>query len=206
MKRRLLVAMAVLLVPLIISVLYGPGFLTHKEKPVKVDAVVLFVGPGNKDRLAEAKQLIREGHTRCLIIPAFGEIRHIADDGKELDELIAGYEQRGKGTEVRSVANVTKFYEATHIEALIARRIMDRYGFHTALLVSSPYHTRRIGMIAKLVFPHNSYTTACVPARRQRDLGVGDWLDHENRASIVSEYVKMAWFLLYGNFGSHRVV
>jgi uncharacterized SAM-binding protein YcdF (DUF218 family) len=188
---------ATFLLLLTLFMIFAPGFLISEDPPKKADAVVLFVGPGNEARLDEAKVLIREGHARYLLIPFTGEMFE-ADKAGGLVRL-AGNQPRGDLIRrVRMAASYKKHYENTHIEALEAKRMMDERGLRLAMLVSSSYHMRRIRLIGSRVFDAKKYSISCNPARWQREFTVADWLDGEKRRIIVSEYVKIGWFLVYG--------
>lgn len=179
---------------------FGPGFLFRENIPRHADAVVLFVGPGNESRLDEAKQLIREGYARYLLIPSYAEVYAVNGNG-EL-ELISGVvPRRDLVLRVRLAATYKKHYENTHIEALEAKRMMDDLGLRSAMLVSSAYHMRRIGLIAGQVFDKRKYAVSCNPARWQAPFTAWDWLNRERRKIMVSEFGKIGWFLVYGVFG-----
>jgi uncharacterized SAM-binding protein YcdF (DUF218 family) len=185
----------------LLFVLCAPGFLFTENIPRKADAVILFVGPGNEARLGEAQQLIKEGYARYLLVPSSGELFQAAPAGALV--RIAGNRERGSLLfRVRKAVDYKPYYENTHIEALEAKRMMDGLGLHSALMVSSAYHMRRIRMIAGRVFEPRSYSVSCNPARWQPPFSAADWLVREHRRVIVSEYLKIGWFLLYGVFGS----
>jgi uncharacterized SAM-binding protein YcdF (DUF218 family) len=177
--------------------IWGPGFLFTKGFLKQSDAVVVFVGPGNEARLAEAKRLIMEGRARYLLIPSTGEIFR-AGPGQVMERL-AGNDARGAlFFKIRIAANYKKYYENTHVEALEAKRMLDDLGLHSALLVSSGYHMRRIQLIAWWVFRRGAYKVACNPVRFEAPFTATDWFNSERQKILVSEYVKLAWFLSYG--------
>lgn len=185
---------------LCLCVLLAPGFLFTGNIPRKADAVVLFVGPGNEARLDEAHVLLKEGYARYLLVPSSGELFSLDPAGRVV--RISGDRQRGNlFLRIRIAATYGKYFENTHIEALEAKRMMDDLGLKSAMLVSSGYHMRRIKLIAGRVFDSRNYSISCNPARWQESYGVGDWLVKERRRNIVSEYVKIGWFLVYGVFG-----
>ncbi len=195
---RILLILVFVTASLAAFILYAPGFLVYADKPVEADAVVLYSGPGQKNRLQEARRLIAEGFARYLIIPDFG-IVSIAGESGDLEPVAP--EQWGQSQSLRGSTPplYRRYVESTHVEALEAKRILDRLGLRSALMVSSPYHTRRINMICHRVFDQN-YRVAVVPARTQQTFMVRDWLDMGKRGKIVSEYIKMVWFLLYEPF------
>jgi uncharacterized SAM-binding protein YcdF (DUF218 family) len=140
-----------------------------------------------------------DGYARYLLIPLSGEV--FEKDAAGGFVLIAGNQTRAAFIrKVRLTATCRKYFENTHIEALEARRMMDDLGVRSALLVSSGYHMRRIRMIAWLVFGGGKYAIFCNPAKWQREYSVADWLDGAKRKIIISEYVKIGWFLVYEVF------
>jgi uncharacterized SAM-binding protein YcdF (DUF218 family) len=181
-------------------VIFAPGFLFRENIQRKADAVVLFVGPENEARLDEARHLIREGYARYLLVPYFNQVFIAGPDG-ELVKANINQPRNDLFHRIRIAATYNKKYENTHIEALEAKRMMDDLGFRSAMLVSSGYHIRRIGMIADRVFDAQKYTISCNPARWQAPFTATDWLNKVHRKLIVGEYVKMVWFLVYGIAG-----
>jgi len=106
--------------------------------------------------------------------------------------------------------------------------MMDQYGLKSAIFVSSPYHMRRIRIIAAHVIKpvqslplktHNSslpsregqregeeqeercgFTLHTVPSRYETP-GNGIWFFNNNeRYLVLMEYAKIVWFLLYSRF------
>jgi len=53
---------------------YAPTYLAYTEKPIKSDAIVLFVGPDYGARLKEARKLVAEGYANTIIIPAQNKV------------------------------------------------------------------------------------------------------------------------------------
>ena len=197
---RILLMSALVLALLTAFIFYAPGFLVYADKPVEADAVILYSGPGQKNRLQEARRLIADGYARYLIIPDFGVVSIAGENGglEPVAPELWGQAQSLRGT---TPPIYRRYVESTHVEALEAKRILDRLGLRSALMVSSPYHTRRINMICVRVFDHH-YRFAVVPARTQQTYTARDWLDQNHRQKIVSEYVKMSWFLVYEPFGA----
>jgi uncharacterized SAM-binding protein YcdF (DUF218 family) len=180
-------------------VAFAPGFLFTGNIPQKADAVVLFVGPGNEARIDEARHLIKEGYAHYLLIPSTGEM-FTANAVGGIVKIAVDQPRGDLFLRIRIAANYKKYFENTHIEALEAKRMLDSLGLKSAMLVSSGYHMRRIRMIAGRVFDAQKYSITCNPARWQASFTAGDWLDEEKCRIIVSEYVKIGWFLVYGVF------
>ena len=201
MKKTIVYLLALALIVATLFAIFAPGFLFSDNIPEKADAVVLFVGPGNEARLNEAKVLVKEGYARYLLIPSSGE-KFVADPAGGLVRIATNQSREDLIRRVRMVANYNKYYENTHIEALEAKRMLDDLDLRSAMLVSSAYHMRRIRLIARRVFDARTYSISCNPARWQTEFTAADWLDPERRKIIVSEYMKIVWFFVYGVFSS----
>jgi uncharacterized SAM-binding protein YcdF (DUF218 family) len=89
---------------------------------------------------------------------------------------------------------------------------MDDLGLRSALLVSSPYHMRRIKLITGHVFKpapssppfekegQGGFRLYTVPTRFETQ-GKGIWLfNSSERNFVLTEYTKIVWFLLYSIF------
>ena len=56
-------------------------------------------------------------------------------------------------------------------------------------------------MIAGKEFSDGKYNYCCVPTTYERSFTVGDWFRKQSRDIMLSEYVKIGWFVLYRIFG-----
>ena len=89
------------------------------------------------------------------------------------------------------------FYEDTHLEIIDAQKVMSGYGLKSAILVSSPYHMRRIKLIVMKVFDTNKGDFYFVPTHYEKapanfwELSLADW------KKVRKEYGKILWFFLY---------
>lgn len=164
----------------------APAYLSYSEKPRKADVVILFLGNEYRERKAEALRLIRDGYADYLLVPAYGKLLRAADLGRSTRN----------GAPLRP-PHYPGFYEDTHIEVLEAKKIMDRNGLTSAIFVSSPYHMRRIRLIANRVFTGSGYRTTFVPTRYEKPTN-GLWFFSQNNIrKVAGEYGKIAWFFLY---------
>jgi hypothetical protein len=175
-------------------VLYSPRFLLYSSKYKKANAVILILGPDFKARQKEAYKLINEGMTDYLIIPAYRKAYRVYD--KDTKKYLSPNLYSFK-TDQKNIAAPAGFYEDTHLEIIEARKIMSDYGLNSAIFVSSPYHMRRIKLIAMKVFDTNKNDFYFVPTRYERapanywELSLADW------KKVRREYGKILWFFLY---------
>jgi hypothetical protein len=183
----------------ILGVYAAPRFLRYADKPVRSDVVILFVGPGLEDRLLEARQLVRDGFADALIIPAYQAVFERLPDGR-IESVGSSFIDQFTPTVRPARQKLPTYYEATHVEAFEAKRLMDLHGYRSALFVSSPYHMRRIRLISKEVFNSESYAVRFVPSRYEAithgtvrmEIGELRWL--------ATEYAKIGWLLAYSMF------
>ena len=156
--------------------------------------IILLLGPDFKARQKEAYQLINEGMTDYLIIPAYHKVYRVYDKEKKkyLSPNLYSFKPDQK-----NIAAPSGFYEDTHLEIIEAKKIMSGYGLNSAIFVSSPYHMRRIKLIAMKVFDTDKGDFYFVPTRYEKapanywELSLADW------KKVRREYGKILWFFIY---------
>ena len=178
---------------------YSPRYLILKNNPVKSDVVILLLGSINKERAEEAHRLITEGYAGTLFVPAQKKTFTISDNGS-LSHYLKKLSNQNWLNPKREIKLNYQFQENTHLEIIAAKSMMDSANFTSAIFVSSPYHLRRIKIIANKVFIGKAYQLSFIPSY---PLGKDEafWVINKNTvAMVVSEYAKIAWFLLYEPF------
>lgn len=193
-SNKCLVIGLLLLVLLAGFILYSPRFLLYSSEYKKANAIILILGPDFKARQKEAYELINEGMTDYLIIPAYHKAYRVYD--KETKKYLSPNLYSFKSSQ-KNIAAPPGFYEDTHLEIIEAKKIMSDYGLNSAIFVSSPYHMRRIKLIAMKVFDTNKGDLDLVPTRYETapanywELSLADW------KKVRREYGKIFWFFLY---------
>jgi len=183
---------------LLIAVLVyqAPRYLQYAEKPVKSDAVVLFLGPEINEKLGDVKAYLNDGYVRYLVIPINQEVfiplspdaRHLE---KWLTEMVSASGQ---------INNYPAYYENTHIEVLEARRLMKTNSIRSAIFVSAPNHMRRIKIITREVFEDPTIKITFVPTSFNSTFQERAKYAFSNLKSVGQEYIKIIWFLIYFHF------
>lgn len=204
-----MLALTVSLLLAVIVALFAPKYLAYADNPVKSDAVVLFIGPGFSAREMEAKRLLEGGYADYLLIPSIGMVEKDSSAVVNLrdfhDQLRRFSRSAWEGSPEQEGANAIKQkrrVQSTHIEILEARKMMEKHGFKSALLVSSPYHMRRIKIISESVFADNgNFLLTFVPTRFEKkpDSFLG-WCRYAVHA-VIPEYLKIMAFRAYSYFG-----
>jgi uncharacterized SAM-binding protein YcdF (DUF218 family) len=187
---------------IIAPIAYAPYYLARTDKPVKSDVIVLLIGSKFTPRKEEVFRLIEDGYARQLIIPAYGKVsdaglfsnQSAQTNPKPDPSLIRG--------RVVRLSNYPKYFEDTHIEILEAKKMMDKAGFKSAIFVSSPYHMKRISIMANKVFGKKDYKLIFVPSRYEQHSGPLWFLNKRDLKFVTTEYSKIIWFTLYRFFPS----
>lgn len=131
---------------LLIVYLGAPTFLLYRDRPVKSDAVLLMVGFDNQSKEKRAEELIRNGYADTLIIPAWMQVYEFRGGALVKRKALTDLQpQKAPGQWKKWLV---KCPENTHIELLRGFVLMDRLGLESAIVLSSPYHMRRIKIIA----------------------------------------------------------
>jgi len=174
------------------AIYYAPHYLACADKPTRSDAIIVF--EGDIARKKEAYELRKEGYAGYLIIPSSHLVltppsspRWVVDTSKE-NAVIMGYQ------------HFPRFYEHTHVEVLRAKRMMDALGLKSAIMVSSPYHMKRIRMISEKVFGEQARSFAYVPTRYEAVPGGLRKVNQVDWGFVIREYLKICWFGLYSLF------
>lgn len=165
------------------------AWLEYTEPPAPSDAVVLFVGPDYTERKKEAFQLLEEGYAARIFIPARNIILTNADPRTQDTEFYLPAQP--------GLSPYPDYYENTHVELLEAKKMMDAAGHTSALLVSSPFHMRRISLISKTVFPDEKYQLTFRGSRYEWIEGFSRLFRWSKMQQACEEYLKIAWFLAY---------
>jgi uncharacterized SAM-binding protein YcdF (DUF218 family) len=179
-----------------VAIYYSPRYLSYADKPVRSDAVVVFLGPDNKARQDDANRLMHEDYARYLFIPAYGRIT-------EASSLSTATEiKKANPRVIITGLKPRPYFENTHVEVLEAKRMMEQYGLKSAIFVSSPIHMRRIKIITDRIFHEEPVRIVFVPIRGEPaptslfDLTLSDY------KRMGQEYIKIIWFLTYFPFRS----
>jgi hypothetical protein len=171
-----------------------PNHLLYATPAIEADAVVLFLGPGEEARRKQVDELVAGGLAKFVIVPYEGKIFETWVSKAPVNPAKTAAISRGIRTDTQRF-----FVERTHIEVLQAQALMALIGATSANFVSSPYHMRRIKIMAGRVFDADKYQIAFVPtAYEARHL---PWfLAWKDVKWVFSEWGKIVWYFLYSLF------
>jgi uncharacterized SAM-binding protein YcdF (DUF218 family) len=191
---------------LVAAILFAPmalraagRFLIEEQPPERADAIVVLTG-SYPDRILEAVALYQEGYATRLILcrePENAGFRKLTQLGVnvprlfELNRTVA--EQLGVPS--AAIAVVDRPAGSTYSEAELVLEYVLQHGYHSILLVTSKYHSRR----AARIYRHLAAGRVRVIVRPARDDDFQPdrwWRDRASTRRVVIEYQKLLNFLL----------
>ena len=192
------------------GLILSPRYLVYADAPQKSDIIILFPVPEFEALNKEARELMKDGYSDYLCIPTslslyragragsgqtavrLPNIKTTVQAGRPRlqDDISMTYFQQ-----IRREYHFPRYYENTHVEMLLAKRVMDAYGYKKAIFVSSPAHMKRIKIMANMVFD-SAYDIELVPSRylKSFEIPLPSRMDMEH---VFTELSKMVWFRCY---------
>lgn len=171
-----------------------PRYLLYATAPIEADAVVLFLGGADEAREKQVHELTAQGWAKFVIVPARGEIFEARGSRALVTPQIASALARSIKIEFQQA-----YVEQTHVEMHQARALMAHIDVQAAIFVSSPYHMRRVKIMADRVFDDDQTAIAFVPT--VYDPPHRPWFaSGKDVRWVVSEWGKIIWYFIYGRF------
>lgn len=198
-RRVALIAVVVLVALALVAwrpVLTGLGhFLVVDEPPVPSDVVI--VAGGNVDRIAYGVELVQGGTAPRLLVlvspadcPGFWGFR--CDQAIVQRLLEMGLRKEQVIIEERS--------HSTHTDAVYSREDMEREGLASAVVISEPFHMRRLSGAWRRAFADTGVrlTFTAIPFERTGMSLEGWWTREAELVFVFSEYVKLGLYWVKG--------
>ncbi|MDA2915583.1 YdcF family protein [Nitrospinae bacterium AH_259_B05_G02_I21] len=198
-RRVVLIAVVVLVALALVAwrpVLTGLGrFLIVDESPVPSDVVV--VSGGNVDRILYGIELVQGGTAPRLLVlvspadcSAFWGFR--CDQAIVQRLLEMGLRREQVIIEERS--------HSTHTDAVYSRQDMEREGLASAVVISEPFHMRRISWAWRRAFADAGVrlTFTAIPFERTGIRLEGWWTREDELLFVFEEYVKLGLYWVKG--------
>jgi uncharacterized SAM-binding protein YcdF (DUF218 family) len=190
--RRLAVAAAVATAALLIVLLLAGDrparFLVVEDPPLATDAVVVMAGDPAYERTTAAVAFLKATGRGTLILT--GGDAGPGDSADSLREKAIALGVAPDRIRVETTSHSTR-------EAMVATApLLRSIGARTVTLVTSPYHARRASAAARRAWP--GVTVRSLPASPSTWTAERWWSRPSGRRVVVSEYVKLAYYLCRG--------
>jgi len=155
------------------------NFLIVNEVPQKSDVIIVISGD-SANRLTYGAKLFQAGYADKVILSGFGkdEIQWFVSLGIPEGSILLENQAR------------TTFENAKY-----SFKIVQDQGYKSAILVTSPYHTRRCSMIFNQFFKGINLKICPIPY--EPAMTHNWWKDTYSARIIISEYLKMVWYYLF---------
>ena len=140
-RRRFWLAGCVLLPFLALLVLWGLGrglFISQRLSPA--DAILALGGDGDTSRLEQAAALMQQGMADVLIITETNTISYTG----QIESYYLRQQAIALGVPPERIFVTEASATSTWDEARAARKLMLRRGWQSLIVVTDPYHTRRV--------------------------------------------------------------
>ena len=82
----------------------------------------------------------------------------------------------------------------TYEEALVTRQAVVPSAYHSVIVVTSPYHLRRVGMIFNKVFANAGIRLAFYPSRNKAFFMENWWKTYHGRKADIAEYLGLIYY------------
>jgi uncharacterized SAM-binding protein YcdF (DUF218 family) len=166
-------------------------FLVVENKLQKVDAIVVLAGDGNGERVAEGVNLYKKGYASYIIMTGgrlawhltyaqnmFGQARYLGIPAKAI--LL----------EDKSLSTIEN--------AKFTLPIVKKKKFNSIILVSSPFHMRRVLRVFRKIYKGSGVEIFGYPVQNSEFNIDKWWTRHEDTQVVVQEWVNLAGYFLKG--------
>jgi len=166
-------------------------YLIVKDKLEKADVIVVLAGDWNGERVKEGVKLFKQGYSRHLLMSGGPVVWHLTyADWMKKQAVESGVPRGAILLQDKSMSTID--------DAQFSLPIIKKMGFKSAILVTSPQHTRRAGNVFKKVFSKEGIKIMVWPAEKSEFTPDRWWTRYEDRAFVVWEYVSFVLYFLKG--------
>lgn len=172
------------------SFLYAvEDFLVVNQEPKNADFIIV-LGGDPSSRVAQGVRLYQSGYVDKILLTGGTHSYHTADTKAQImkrQALRLGVPEDDILLEEKSLT--------TEQNAEYSLEIMRAKEFKSAIVVTTPYHTRRSSLLFHRFFTGIELTICASP---DGSYGSGKWWRNNYRTkTIVSEYLKLVWCYLF---------
>jgi uncharacterized SAM-binding protein YcdF (DUF218 family) len=169
-------------------------WLVVSRSPQPADAIIV-LGGGNGERTRTGVRLYDAKLAPFLVTTGdVGDLHEIVEQTQaELDAMLAerlGVPQEAITTLERS--------SSTREDALFSLELARARGWRRLIVVTSPYHTRRSGLVFRNVFAGTGITPTITLANPSRNQPAQWWTRERDLLDVSGEYLKLVYYALQG--------
>jgi len=163
------------------------------------DAIVVMAGSAVlRERTQRAAQLYREGRaTRIVLTNDNQKSNWVSDEQRNITyQELAGRSLRRLGVPAAAIEFLPEPVSSTYEETLLLRNYAEQHGYHSLLIVTSGYHSRRALWTLRQTFAKTNVAIGldAVPPGVQAPSPATWWLHLRGWQMVPGEYVKMIYY------------
>lgn len=166
-------------------------FLYYKDELKPADVIVVLAGE-ETERVEHGVKLFKEGWSR--------KDRMILTGGPLVWKYTWASLMQEHAVHLGMPRNAIVLADrsrTTEEDALFTKEIMDKYGYKSCIIVTSPYHSRRALKIFKRGMG-DKIKIISAPAEESWFKFDEWWKRERDRARVLDEYSKFIWLLIFG--------
>lgn len=172
-----------------IVVMTAGRFLTSIDTLSLADAIVVLGGDGaDFARLRQAIRLFHQGYASTVVLctPLSKNVDHHCSPAQQKLEVAQRFGLPA------DAAIITYGVQSTYDEAIHLQRLVRQHGWHSLIVVTDPFHTRRAGRTFRTLLPD---VTIYVSAALNSGYNVHRWWQtEESLMAVFSEAIKLTFY------------
>ena len=165
-----------------------PGAATrwlYTGQPPRDAELLVVLGGGSAERARTALELHRAGFAPRIMV---------TDGSGHPDGAFAALESAGVPR--RALVSPLRPATSTVEDVLAIRQIVRRHGFRSILVVTSPYHCRRVSLALDRLMGDSGVAWAVTPSTSLYMDANSWWLSRQGWITVAKEFPKLAWYWL----------
>jgi uncharacterized SAM-binding protein YcdF (DUF218 family) len=195
--RRVAVVALSLFVCFVVWFLNAGSFLIAVEQPQTADVIIVLAGNA-PDRLPYAERLMQQGYAHWLVVS--NEKVHTHGLETTWLALHAAGLSAPELQDSQLIVLDNPPPESTLDEARRDAALLRARGFHSALLVTDAFHSRRASLLFRATFAHAGLSVRSTPVQPD-PLDLAHWWSHGRTARVVlEEWSKLALYAVEGAY------
>jgi uncharacterized SAM-binding protein YcdF (DUF218 family) len=173
----------------LILVVGGGRFLFTSDSLSRVDAIVVLGGEGGGfQRTQHALDLLEAGYAPTVVFSG----GTLADAGIVCSSAQLSLEAAEQMGFPRDAAVIAEGAQSTYDEALNLRRLAEERDWHSLIIVTDAFHTRRTGRTFRTLLPDTTIYVSAAPDPRYDP--VRWWRTESGLISVFNELVKLGYY------------
>jgi len=172
----------------LLAVMIVPGAATrwlYTGEPPQSAELLVVLGGGSAERARTALELYRAGYAPRIMV---------TDGSGHPDIAFEALEQAGVPR--RALVSPLRPATSTVEDVLAIRQIVVRHGIRSVLVVTSPYHCRRVALSLRRLMGDIDMEWTVTPSTSLYMDENSWWLSRQGWITVAKEFPKLAWYWL----------